>query len=147
MEPFEKLYKKDQYYIDRWEKHYTNKEFYNINKSIRKDLEKLIKKKKKLSSREEFICAMIYHHGFTILFSKKALKFIKEAQAEGYNGQRWLFASITDRLLQLQGKPQKYETQIVKLRNGKYKQYRTDNSISNKERIKLGLPKVTSSGA
>lgn len=142
MNDFEKLYRKDQYHIKRWEKNYTDEEFYEINKKIRKKLERLIKRKKKLNSREKFICAMIYHHGFTIPYSKKAMKYIKEAQKEGYNRQKWLIASITDRLLQLQGKPQKYGTQIVKLKNRKYKQYRLDNSISDEERIKIGLPKL-----
>ncbi len=142
MDNFEKLYREDQYHIKRWESHYTDKEFYEINRKIRKRLERLIKRKKRLSPREKFICAIIYHHGFTIPSSKKALKFIKEAQSEGYTRQKWLIASITDRLLQLQGKPQKYGTQIIKLKNGKYKQYWLDNTISDRERTDVGLPKL-----
>ena len=142
MDTFEKLYKEDQKHISLWRKNYTNKEFYKINKNIRKRLEILIKKKKKLSHRENFICAMIYHHGFTISLAKKALKHIQIAQNLKYKKQKWLIASITDRLLQLQGKPQKYGTQIIKLKNGKYKQYKIDNSITDKERIYLGLPKL-----
>jgi hypothetical protein len=109
----------------------------------------LIENKKRLTPRQKFICAMIYHHGDKIQFSKKALRYIQQSQAEGYARQRWLIASIIDRLLQLEGKPQKYGTQIVKLKdgnyrlkNGKYKQYMLDNSISDKERIGLGLPKL-----
>ncbi len=142
MNTFEKLYKEDQKHIGLWEKNYTDKEFYKINKDIRKRLDSLIEKKKSFSPREHFICAMIYHHGFNISCSKKALKHIKIAQKEGYNQKKWLIASIEDRLLQLQEKPQKYGTQIIKLKNGKYKQYKLDNSISDKERIELGLPKL-----
>ncbi|MEX2017022.1 MAG: hypothetical protein WD876_00945 [Candidatus Pacearchaeota archaeon] len=142
METFENLYKEDQHHIKKWESNYTDEEFYKINKKIRKKLENLMKKKKKLGSREKFICAIIYHHGFTIKSSKTALRYIIEAQKEGYKKEKWLIASIIDRLLQLQNKPQKYGTQIVKLRNGKYKQYRVDKSISDRERIKLGLPKL-----
>lgn len=149
MDEFKKLYNKDQYHIKRWEKHYTNKEFYEINERIRKDLEKLLKKKHNLTPKEKFICAMIYHHGFTIASSKKALKYIKEAQKQGYTRQKWLIASIIDRLLQLEGKAQKYGTQLTlmkngefKRENGKYKQYKIDNTISDKERIELGLPKL-----
>ncbi|MEK6833549.1 MAG: hypothetical protein AABY32_05880 [Nanoarchaeota archaeon] len=142
MDKFEKIYKKDQYYIKRWEKNYTNKEFYKINKGIRKELEKLLRRKKKLTPKEKFICAIIYHHGFTIQSSKKALKYIKQAQKEGYTRQKWLIGSIIDRLLQLQGIPQKYGTQIVKTKKGKYKQYKLDGSISDKERIELGFPKL-----
>jgi len=142
MNKFEKLYKKDQYYIARWEKNYSDKEFYYINRRIRGEIEKLLRKRDKLTSKEKFICAMIYHHGFTIQSSKKALKYIKQAQKEGYTRQKWLIGSIIDRLLQLQGRPQKYGTQIVKTKNGKYKQYKLDGSISDKERIKLGFPKL-----
>ena len=142
MDTFEKLYREDKKHVSLWEKNYTDKEFYKINRNIRKRLRKLIIKKKCLSSRDHFICAMIYHHGFTIISSKKALKHIKIAQGNGYNKQKWLIASIIDRLLQLQDKPQKYGTQIVKLRNGKYKQYVLDGSINDKERMELGLPKL-----
>ena len=121
MNEFEKLYKRDQYLIDRWEKNYSDKEFYLLNKKLRRELELILKKKKLLTPRENFICAIIFHHGFTISSSKKALKFVKKSQEGGYKKQRWLIASIKDRLLQLQGKPQKYGTQIIKLKNGKLK--------------------------
>ena len=142
MESFEKLYKEDQAHIMLWEKNYTDKEFYEINKSLRKRLEKLIKQGGNLSSREHFICAMIYHHAFSITSSKKALFHIETAQQLGYKKQKWLIASVTDRLLQLHGKPQKYGTQIIKLKNGKIKQYELDGSITDKERVSLGLPKL-----
>jgi hypothetical protein len=105
-------------------------------------LEKLIKKRKKLTPREKFICAIIYHHGFTITCSRKAKKFIEDAQAEGYKKELWVRGSITDRMLQLQRKPQKYGSQIVKLKNGKYKQYKLDGTISDEERTALGFPKL-----
>ncbi len=142
MNDFEKLYKKDQNYINRLQKDQNNKKFLESNKKIREELEEILNKTKTLTPRQRFICAMIYHHGFTIEYSKKALKYIKEAQAEGYQRQEWLIASIIDRLLQLEGKPQKYGTQIIKLKNGKYKQYKLDNSISDEERVKLGLPRL-----
>ena len=142
MNTFERLYREDQKQVSLWEKNYTDKEFYKINRSIRKKLNKLIEQKRKLAPREHFIIAMIYHHGFTITSSKKALRHIKIAQKEKYYKQKWLIASIIDRLLQLQGKPQKYGTQIVKLKNGKYKQYKIDDLISDKERVYLGLPRL-----
>ena len=142
MDEFERLYKKDEYAVKHWEKNYTNQEFYAINKKIRISLEKLLSKKKRLNPKQKFICAMIYHHGFNIKCSKKALEYIKQAQKEGYKKQKWLIASITDRLLQLRGKPQKYGTQVVEIKKGKLKQYRTDNSITDNQRIKLGLPKL-----
>ena len=142
MNTFEKLYKEDQKNISLWEKKYTDKEFYKLNYSIRIRLNKLIKKKKNLSGKENFICAIIYHHAFNISSSKKALNYIKKTQQLKYKKQKWLIASIKDRLLQLQGLPQRYGTQIVNLKNGKIKQYKVDKSITDKERINLGLPKL-----
>ena len=142
MDEFDKLYRKDQYFISRWAKHYTNEEFYRLNKRVIIDLEKLISRAKKLTPKQKFICAIIYHHGFKMAYSKKAMRYIKEAQSEGYNRQKWLIASIEDRLLQIQGKPQKYGTQVVEIKKGKMKQYRLDGSVSDEERVKLGLPKL-----
>lgn len=139
---FEQLYKEDQKHIRLWEKYYTDEEFYRFNRKIRKQLQELLRRKNKLSPREHFICAMIYHHGFSIGSSKKALHYVKLAQELGYEKQKWLIASIIDRLLQLQGKPQKYGTQIVKTKTGKIKQYKIDGMITDKERISLGLPKL-----
>ena len=141
MDEFEKLYKKDQYYIKKW-KHGSGKEFYKVNKETRKKLDEILKKKKAITPRQEFICAIIYHHGFNKQSSKKALKYIKNAQKHGYSKQKWLIASIRDRLLQLQEKPQKYGTQIIFDKLGKVKQYKLDGSISDKERVSLGLPKL-----
>lgn len=142
MNKFDKLYRKDAYFISRWAKHYTNEEFYKRNKKIIIELEKLISRTKKLTPKQKFICSIIYHHGFRMAYSKKARRYIKEAQSGGYKRQRWLIASIEDRLLQLQGKPQKYGTQVVEIKKGKMKQYKLDNSISDKERVALGLPKL-----
>lgn len=142
MDEFDKLYRKDQHFIRMWKKHYTNEEFYKRNREIIDDLEKLTSKSKQLTSKQKFICAIIYHHGFKLSYSKKAMRYIKEAQAEGYNRQKWLIASITDRLLQLQGKPQRYGTQVVEIKKGKMKQYKLGGSISDEERVKLGLPKL-----
>ena len=142
MDDFEKLHDEDQKNVRLWKKNYSDKEFYSLNKNIRKRLQKLIGRSKKLSPRENFICALILHHGFNLSSSKKALRYIKTAQGQGYKKQKWLIASIKDRLLQLQGKPQKYGTQAVKLKNGKFKQYRIDGTISDGERKILGLPRL-----
>lgn len=142
MPRFEQLYKEDQKHIRLWEKHYTDKQFHKLNRNIRKQLQKILRREKKLSPREHFICAMIYHHGFTVTSSKKALYHIKIAQKLGYEKQKWLIASIIDRLLQLNSRPQKYGTQIIKTKTGKIKQYKVDGMIKDIERISLGLPKL-----
>ncbi len=137
---FEKLYAEDQRRIKLWGKYYSDKKLHEINKRLRKKLEHLIKHKKSPTGRQCFIAAMIMHHGFTIPTSKKALRYERLARNKGYKKQKWLIASIADRLLQLQGKPQKFGTQIVKTKTGKIKQYKTDNSVTDKERRKYGLP-------
>lgn len=138
---FESLYKQDAKNIISWQKgKFTKKEFISENRKLRKELDELIRKKKILTSREHFISAMVYHHGFTLSSSKKALKHIRKAQKKDYLKQKWLLASIIDRLLQLQGKPQKYGTQAVELKNGKFKVYKLDGTISDKERSEMGLP-------
>jgi hypothetical protein len=144
MEIFEKLNREDQRNIKIWKKNKKDKDsdktFYKANKKIRKRLNNLLKDKKHLTSREHFICAIILHHGFTLSSSKRAIRHIKIAQEKGYKKQKWLIASIKDRILQIQGKPQKYGTQAIRLKNGKYKQYKTDESIDDKKRKSLGLP-------
>jgi hypothetical protein len=141
MNEFEKLRNEDRKHIKLWEENYTDKEFYAINRGIRNRLEKLLKKKKKLTGREHFICAMIYHHGFTKSCSDKAMNHLRKARELGYKKQKWLIASIIDRKLQLEGKPQKYGTQIIE-KNGKYEQYKVDGSINDEERKKIGLPSL-----
>ena len=139
MKQIENLYKKDQYHIKRWEENYSDKEFYKINREIRKELEIILKKSKKLSRRDHFLIAMIYQHGFTKGSSKKSFKHAKMAFKEGHKKGKWLIASSLDRLLQLNGKPQKFGTQpIIKAR--KLKQYKTDKSITDKVRKEYGLP-------
>jgi hypothetical protein len=144
MDDFEKIYRKDQYHIKRWQKELDDyeKKYKEKNKDIRKELEKLLKRKKNLTPREKFICAMIYHHGFNLSCSKKALKYINESYAEGYSKEKWVKGAVIDRLLQNEGKPQKYGSQIVKLKNGRYKQYKLDGTISDEERVALGFPKL-----
>ncbi len=71
MDQFEKLYRRDEYHIKRWEKNYSNEEFYEINRKIRKELENLSITKKRLTPRQNFICAIIYHHGFNMNVLKK----------------------------------------------------------------------------
>ena len=139
MKQLEDLYKRDQYHIKRWEKNYSDKEFHKINKEIRKELEIILKKNKKLTPRDHFLIAIIYQHGFTISSSKKALRYAKLAVEKGYKKGKWLIASATDRLLQLQGKSQKFGTQPI-IKNKRLKQYKTDRSITDEIRKEYGLP-------
>jgi len=137
---FESLYKEDQKHVKKWEKQYTDKEFYAINRNLRKKVQDLLDKGKAKTGRDYFIVAMVFQHGFTLSSSKKAIKYAKKAFKEGYEKGKWLIASATDRLLQLQRKPQKFGTQAVKTKSGKWIFYKTDPSTTDKERKAYGLP-------
>ena len=137
---FESLYKEDQKHVKRWAKQYSDKEFYEINRRLRKKVDGLIRKGKAKDGRDYFLAAMIFQHGFTITSSKKAIRLAKKAVNLGYTKGKWLIASATDRLLQLQGKPQKFGTQIIETKSGKVKMYKTDPKITDKERKAFGLP-------
>jgi hypothetical protein len=137
---FENLYRQDQYHIKRWEEKYTDKQFYDINRKIRAKLRAALQKRKTLSGRECFIAAMIFHHGFTLASSKLAQKYERLCRTKQYHRNKWLVASITDRMLQIQGKPQKYGTQIYRTKTGKIRQYRVDGSITDSQRTAIGLP-------
>ena len=137
---FEKLYNEDQKHVRNWADHYTNKEFYRINKELQKKVEKLLENNKAKNGRDLFIASIIFHHGFTKTSSKKAISYAKRAVEIGYRKGRWLVASATDRLLQLQGKSQKFGTQIIETKSGKIRMYKVDSKTTDKERKEYGLP-------
>jgi len=136
----EKVYKKDEYYTKRWKKYYTKKEYLRINKELQQEVDELIKKRKIINPRDYFMIATIFQHGFNIPSSKKALKYAKLAVQKGYKKGKWLIASATDRLLQLQGKPQKFGTQVINMKAKKLKLYKLNPKTTDKERKDYGLP-------
>ena len=97
---------------------------------------------RKLSGREIWMAGMIYQHGFTLSSSKKALCLAERAYEEGYKKAKTLIAQATDRFLQLQGKPQKFGTQIVKLKSGRLKMYKIDGTVTDAQRKEYGLPSL-----
>ncbi len=139
-EEIERLYREDQKHVKRWADHYTDKEFYKINKELQKKVQKLLENNKAKSGRDFFIVAMIFHHGFTQTSSRKAIKYAKKSVELGYKKGKWLIASATDRLLQLQRRLQKFGTQIVETKSGKIKMYKVDSKTTDEERKEYGLP-------
>ncbi|KKS76730.1 MAG: Tetratricopeptide repeat protein [Candidatus Woesebacteria bacterium GW2011_GWC1_42_9] len=137
---FERLYKEDQYHTRKWAKHYTKKEYLKINKRLQEKVNKFIKGSKLKNSRDYFIAAMIFQHGFNIPSSKKSLRYAGLAVQRGYKKGKWLIASATDRLLQLQGKPQKFGTQVVNMKAKRPKLYKLNPKTTDKERKEYGLP-------
>lgn len=134
------IYQQDQYHVKRWDKHYTDKEFYAHNRELRKKLDHVLKSQKRLTARELWLVGMVFHHGFTLSSSKRALAYAFHAYEQGYKPAKTLIAQATDRLLQLQGRPQLFGTQGVQLKNGTWKHYRTDPRTTDKERKEYGLP-------
>ena len=136
---FKALYKKDQYHTKRWSKQYTDKEYFKINKKLCDQCEKLIRKGIS-DPYDYFVASIIFHHASKITYSKKALSLAKKALKLGYKDKS-MIAAITDRLLQLQGKPQKYGTQYVETKNG-WKLYRYDKKTTDAKRKESGVPKL-----
>lgn len=137
--PFDKLYRRDQHHTKRWEKYYTDKQYFALNRELRKELEALLKKRKSLTGREYYITGIIYHHAHTVSSTKRAIAYAKKSAALDYMPGKTLTAQATDRLLQLQGKPQKFGTQCNFVK-GKWKMHPVDGTISDEERKEHGLP-------
>jgi hypothetical protein len=140
---FDQLYKKDQEIIAKFQKGiYTEKQTYKKNKILIKELEILLRKKSLKRGKDYFITAMIFHHACELNYSRKAIKFAKLAIEKGYNQGKWLIASTTDRLLQLQNKPQKFGTQVENMSAKKLKMYKLNPKTTDKERKRYGLPNL-----
>jgi len=137
---FDKLYKEDQYHVKRWEKNYSDVEFHRINTRIRKKLQKLLDKGNAKTGRDYFVASIIFHHGFRISLSKRAIKYSEKSIEQGYKGGKEMLALTIDRLLVLQGKPQKFGSQGFELKSGKWKIYKVDPKTTDKERKEHGLP-------
>ncbi len=118
-----KLFKEDQQ--DR-RKIKDTKQF--MNWLVRRDLERrkklqgLIRKKLLKTAEDYFMAAMIFQHGGTVQYVKKARELAKKAMGLGNKDARWLYAAATDRILMMQGKKQKFGTQYVQ-KDGKYQLY------------------------
>ncbi|MBM3232932.1 hypothetical protein FJZ18_02070 [Candidatus Pacearchaeota archaeon] len=136
------LFREDSKHISKWEENYTDEEFYAFNRAIRIKLDALLYGNKRLSPKELWMSAMVYHHGFTLSSSRKALRLAEQAYERSYKPAKTLIAQATDRLLQLEKKPQKFGTQVVKLRNGKLKMYKIDGTVTDKQRKEYGLPSL-----
>lgn len=60
-----------------------------------------------------YYAALVLHHGGDVDDVWQALQLAQKAADIGYRPARWLTAAATDRWLMVQGRPQKYGTQIV----------------------------------
>jgi len=142
MNSISEIYKQDLYHVKKWGENYTDDEFYAINRKLRMKLDTLVSNKK-LSPKQKFMAGMVYHHGFTISSSRKALEYARDAYEKGYKPAKTLIAQATDRLLHLQGKPQKFGTQAIETKGGKWKMWKIDGSVTDKDRKAYGLPSLS----
>lgn len=138
---FERLFGEDQKAIETWSAgKMPDKEFNKINSKLINEVEKLLKSQKKISGKDYFTAAIIFHHMYKLPFSKRAVEFAKMSHELGYKKGKWLIASTTDRLLQLEGKPQKFGTQVVNMKAKRLKLYKLNPKTTDKERKEYGLP-------
>lgn len=136
-----KIYNSDQ--ADR-KKLIPKGEFDLLNKNDKKRrglIYNLIKSSTKFSAEEMYHIAFILHHSPFIKDSNLAIKYAKKSFDLGFKKAGWLYAATIDRLCMKRKLPQKYGTQYFKKdANSKFELYKTDESITDKERIELGVP-------
>lgn len=66
-----------------------------------------------VTPQDHYYAALVLHHGGELPDVWQAHTLAKTAAQAGYRPARWLTAATLDRWLMLQGRPQKYGTQIV----------------------------------
>jgi hypothetical protein len=111
-----------------------------LNRDIRRRLKVHLKDFPLNTAQDHYLAAHIYQHSFTITGTRKALVHAKKAVALGKRNAKWLIAAATDRLLQLQGKRQRFGTQAVDMDAKRLKQYKTDPRTTDEESRAYGLP-------
>lgn len=94
-----------------------------------------------LSAPALYAVAMILHHTGTIQDLVRAESYAKLAAQKGHSQGLWLKASIHDRRLVMQEKPQYYGTQYKKnATTGELVLFPLDGKCTNKERLEHGVP-------
>jgi len=133
------------YYSDKNERLKISKTNGDLKKLKKNAAQKLTLVKKLLPNidvTEIWNChylAYLFQHGETTEDYKKAHKYAKKAVSMGSNVTKWLYAATLDRWLVSQNKLQKFGTQFKKTK-GMWKQASVDNSITDAERLKYGVP-------
>lgn len=85
--------------------------------------------------------ALIFQHGETAEQYREAHKHAKTAVRSGCASAKWLVAASEDRLLLMQGKPQKYGTQFILNPKNEWELAQPiDPTITDEERIKYNVP-------
>ncbi len=108
----------------------------------------LEKNKEELDPQTLFYAGFIFHHQGTQAattkarsLSKQGVKLCLNKNSKACKQVRWLYAGSTDRLLRLQGKPQKYGTQYKRnKKDGSYTLGKVDSKTTDEERKALNVP-------
>ncbi|AGC43764.1 hypothetical protein MYSTI_02448 [Myxococcus stipitatus DSM 14675] len=100
----------------------------------------LLKAGKVQSAKDYFHAGAILHHGEDTDFQRAHTLLLKSVELDPKDGlARMLTATAEDRVLMMQGKPQRYGTQRERA-NGQWRLYAVDPSVTDAERAKWGLP-------
>jgi hypothetical protein len=120
----------------------------NLNKQINKrdnhrriKVEKLLKEEKDLEAIDYHRAALIFQHSANLVDIKKAYKFAKNAVEMGDISARWLTAAALDRSLLMEGKAQKYGTQLKLNDEGIWELAQPiDPTVTDEDREKWNVP-------
>lgn len=134
-----RIYKEDQ--ADRLDSSLSYKVITKRDSERRELVREILKGEKVFSAKELYIASMIFHHSGDLSDLKLARKLAKLSSDLDYKKALWLFAAITDRILMLEKKPQKYGTQFVKKSSkGKWKLYPVNKRTTDKQRAEFNVP-------
>lgn len=101
-------------------------------------LERILAGNLELNGQDYYMIAMVYHHGPTVEHIKTARMYAGKGMRLGDKQARWLYAAATDRILLLQGKPQRYGTQW-QIKNGKCILWPVNLNTTDRARARYGI--------
>lgn len=103
---------------------------------------KIVEASDGLTSDDWFHAAMIMHHGKQPDVLRAHYWALRAAtMTPAHSLARWLAAAAEDRCLMLQGKPQRYGTQIRSV-GGRWQVYDVDPRVTDEERAQWGVPSI-----
>ncbi len=104
-----------------------------------KKAELILKSKPKLKGVDCFRIAIVFQHGGSAKYIRKAKILAEKGMKMGYKPSKWLYAAATDRLLIMEGRKQKFGTQYGKNKNGKWQFLPVDQTTTDATRTKFNV--------
>lgn len=105
---------------------------------VRKLEQQILQNSPRLTGIDYFRAGLIFQHGPSISFIKRARDMALEGIKLNHSPSQWLYAAATDRILMLEGKKQKFGTQFTK-KDDKWILYQVDSSTTDAERVKSNV--------